>query len=167
MTSLYRLVTVDEAKDQLAIIGTEHDARIRRLVWDASQIIINFLQATPAWDYISDGWTESPGEPLMDSAGNPRRVGGQYEPELDSVGDPVIDSNGDVVPAVDSNGDIIYVLDSSGEPVDNGQSIIPGPIRIATFLVIAALDEDREGKRDPISPAVLSVLANYLDPVLG
>lgn len=167
MTALYRLVTVDEAKDQLGIIGSEHDARIRRLVWDASQIIVRALQGTAAWATVSVGWTDSNGDPLMDSDGNPTRVGGQYEPELDTDGDPMVDTNGDVIPARDSNGDVIYVLDTTGDPIDNGQSVIPGPVRIATFLVICALDEDREGKRDPFSPAVRSVLADYMDPVLA
>lgn len=140
---IYRLVTVAEARENLGYVETEQDARINRLVLDASQIIMNYLKSSP----FLDGWTDTSGIPLVDRDGNPLRIG--------AVG--MLDENGEFQLAVDSNGD----------PIDEGQSIIPGQVRSATLLVINALDEDREGKRDPLSPAVESLLMRFRDPALA
>jgi gp6-like head-tail connector protein len=143
MTTLYRLVTLAEAKDQLSILDTEDDKRINRLVLDASQIVMNYLKVSPALD----GWTDTDGVPLVDANGDPLRVG--------ALGD------------FDSSGVFVFDLDSNGDPINEGESIIPGPVRAATLLVIARLDDDREGEKDPISLAAQSLLERYRDPTLA
>lgn len=152
MTTLYRLVTVDEAKDQLSILDDEDNARVNRLVLDASQIVMNYLKSSPALA----GWCDTSGLPLVDANGDPQRVG--------------------ATGTLNTAGDFILTLDSNGDPVNDGISIIPGPVRVATLLIIAALDAEREaiGRPgvpqewlDPISPAVESVLMRYRDPALA
>ena len=120
----YRLVTLAEAKDHLGVLHSSDDARIGRLVIDASQIVMDYIGA----DSLSiDGWTDSDGKPLVDSNGDP-------------------------------------VLDSNGDPTYYEISIIPGPVRKATLLVIANIDDDREGLRDALTPGVASLLARFRDP---
>lgn len=132
----YRLVTLAEAKAHLGVLHSSDDARIGRLVIDASQIVMDYIGT----DSLSiDGWTDSDGKPLVDSNGDPQSV-------------PIVDSNGD--PVLDSNGDSTYYE----------ISIIPGPVRKATLLVIANLDDDREGLRDALTPGVASLLARFRDP---
>jgi hypothetical protein len=143
MTTLFRLVTVAEAKDQLSILDSSEDARINRLVWDASQIVMNYLKSSPALA----AWCDTAGIPLVDANGDPQRVGAQGH--------------------LDTSGQFVFDVDTAGEPIDAGQSIIPGPVRAATLLVIAHLDDDREGKADPISFAVQSLLERYRDPALA
>lgn len=155
--SLYRLVTLEEAKANMRYIGTTEDADLQRLVDDASQFVMNYLEAAYARarqysgdDDVSDediagyaaafdGWTDSSGLPLVDSSGDPLVI----DYDTDSFGDPVLDSDGNYV---------------------GGRSIIPGSVRRATLLVIAALDKDREGQTDPITPAVKSLLVRYRLP---
>lgn len=140
---LYRLVTVEEARDQLSILEHEEDVRINRLVLDASQIVMDYLKSSPALE----GWTDTSGAPLVDADGNPIMVG--------------------AAGMLDEAGNFVLATDSSGMPIDAGHSIIPGPVRAATLLIIAALDDDREGKREPISPAVESLLARFRDPAMA
>jgi len=134
---LFRLVSVQDAKDQLSILHDADDAYIERLIVDASQIVMDYI----GYDSLKyDGWTDSGGLPLTDSNGDPLPA-----VALDSNGDPLLDSNGDEIPT--------------------GISIIPGPVRRATLVVIARLDADREGMNgDPLSPAVASLLARFRDP---
>lgn len=139
----YRLVTVAEAKDQLSIIDAYDDKRVRRLCDDASQIVMNYLKTSPALS----GWTDTNGQPLVDVSGDPLRTGGQGH--------------------LDSNGDFVLDVDSNGDPINDGDSVIPGSVRAATLIVIARLDDDREGEKDPISPAVASLLAQFRDPALA
>lgn len=132
----FRLVTVDEAKDQLSVLHSSDDARIGRLVLDASQIVMDYIGTG---SLSIDGWTDSDGKPLVDENGDPQRV-------------PIVDSNGDPV------------LDTNGDPTYYEISMIPGPVRKATLLVIGNLDDDREGLRDPLTPGVASLLARFRDP---
>lgn len=143
MTTIYRLVTLAEAKDQLSIVDNADDARIDRLTINASQIIMNYLKRSP----FLDGWTNTSGVPLVDADGNPIRIGG--------------------VGHLDTNGNFVLDLDTNGNPIDAGVSIIPGMVQQATLLVIAALDDDREGATDPISVAVQSLLMRFRDPAVA
>jgi hypothetical protein len=115
----YRLVSLTEAQRNLRYEDDDVPTDLGQLVEDASQIIINYLDACALG--IAEGWTDSSGAPLTDS-----------------IGDPLTDSS--------------------------GNSIIPGSVRRATLLVIGALDKDREGQTDPITPAVVSLLTRYRDP---
>lgn len=142
-TTIYRLVTLAEAKDQLSVLDNEDDVRIDRLTIIASQIIMNYLKVSP---YL-DGWTNTSGIPLVDTDGNPLRIGGQGY--------------------LDTNGNFILDLDTNGNPIDSGISVIPGMVQAATLLVIAALDDDREGAKDPLSPAVESLLMRFRDPAVA
>lgn len=156
--SFYRLVTLDEVKQNSAYDSDADDVKLRQIVDDASQIVMNYLEA--AWarvrqfsgdDDVTDqeiaayqkafgSWTDSSGMPLVDS----------------STGDPLIvdydfDSNGD--PLTDSNGDYI-----------GGHSIIPGPVHRATLLVADVLITHPDGTVDPITPAVVSLLVRFRLP---
>jgi hypothetical protein len=64
---------------------------------------------------------------------------------------------------LDTDGNPI-VEETTGDPSD--PTAIPGSIQQATLVLIARLDWDREGVADPISPAVMSLLARYRDPPL-
>lgn len=140
--TLFRLVTLQEAKDQLSVLHASDDAEIDRLVIDASQIVMDYIGTD---SLAIDGWTDTAGLPLVDADGNPLRVGAAGG--LNTAGVFVLD------------------VDSNGDAIDAGVSIIPGPVRKATLLLVARLDDDREGKDgDPISPAVASLLARYRDP---
>lgn len=142
-TTIYRLVTLAEAKDQLSIVDSAEDARIDRITINASQIIMNYLKRSP----FLDGWTNTAGIPLVDTNGNPLRIGG--------------------VGHLDTNGEFVLDLDTNGNPIDAGISVIPGMVQEATLLVIAALDDDREGLTDPISVGVQSLLMRYRDPAIA
>lgn len=131
---MYRLVTLAEAKDHLGLLDTEDDARVDRLVLDASQIVMDYCNAN------HEGWTDTDGAPLTDTNGDPLRL------------DATVDTAGNLV------------LDTDGNAVNPGQSIIPGQVRAATLLVIGRLDDDREGKEDPLSPAAKTLLVAYHDP---
>jgi len=164
--SLYRLVTLAQAKRNLRYDSTADDADLLDLVNDASQIVMNYLEAVgsrarqfsgdtavsasdiAAYAAAFDGWTDSSGIPLVDSNGDPLIV----DYETDSTGAPILDSNGDHI---------------------GGRSIIPGPVRRATLLVINALDKERAGignpgqvaePLNPISPAVAAVLVRFRPP---
>lgn len=146
----FRLVTLAEAKDQLSIVGDEDDKRIDRLVLDASQAIMNYLKISPALD----GWTDTAGIPLVDANGDPLRIG--------------------AVGGLNTAGVFVYTYaeydtagNGIGDPIDVGISIVPGPVRLATFVAIAALDDDREGAKDPITPAVVSLLERMRDPAMA
>lgn len=143
-TTIYRLVTLAEAKDQLSIVDDADDARIDRLTIDASQIVMNYLHEHSA--FLS-GWTNTSGIPLVDADGNPLRIGGRGH--------------------LDTSGQFVLDLDTDGNPIDAGISVIPGMVRSATLLVIAALDDDREGVTDPISVAVQSLLMRFRDPAVA
>lgn len=155
--SAYRLVTLEDAKLNSRYVGTANDAELQETVDDASQQIMNYLEAEwcrarqfsgeasdeeiANYESIFGGWTDSAGMPLVDSHGDPL----------------VIDY------ATDSNGQPIY--DSSGGLV-GGRSIIPGSVRRATLAMIGSLDENREGQVDPITPAVRSLLVRYRPPTV-
>jgi Phage gp6-like head-tail connector protein len=138
---LYRLVTLEEAKEQVSILASFDDARLNRLIIRASQAIIDYLDNGSG----TEGWTDTAGNPLVDADGNPQRIGAQGH--------------------LDSNGDFVLDLDTSGEPINAGISIVPGHVQEATLVLIAASDDDREGwKGDPINAAVQSLLARTRDP---
>lgn len=158
---MYRLITLEEAQRRRRYVPSDdNDVELLELVDEASQIVMNYLQS--AWartrQFLDDedvtdeeiaayqkafgSWTDSSGLPLVDSSGDPLIV----EFDTDTNGDPVTDSNGDYV---------------------GGHSIIPGPIRAATKLVLGALDSEREGQVDPITPAVKSLLVKYTPPAVA
>lgn len=159
--SVYRLVTLDEVKRNSRYVGTASDVELQEMIDDASQHVLDYIQS--AWararqysgdDDVTDeeiaayerafgGWTDSSGNPLVDSSGDPLIV----DYDTDSNGDPVLDSNGDYV---------------------GGHSIIPGQIRRATLLVVAHLDENRSGGDvRPINAAVESLLVRYRPPTVA
>lgn len=165
--SMYRLVTLEEAKANARYDGTDNDADLLATVNDASQIVMNYLEASwartrqysgdatdeeiAAYERAFGGWTDSGGNPLVDSNGDPLIV----DYDTDTNGDPVLDTNGDYI---------------------GGRSIIPGPVRRATLLVINALDEERSGLgstgmdpqwRNPISRAVESLLVRFRPPTVA
>lgn len=95
------LVTLQQASDHLRRDTNADDADLTLKIQAASAAVINYLKSA------------SP-----------------YEPELDS--------NGDVV--LDSNDDIVYALDSNGDP-------IPLPVvRLAVLYLIGVLYRDRDGQ---------------------
>lgn len=145
LPTLFRLVTVAEAKDQLSLLDNEDDVRINRLVLDASQVIMDYLAGSKA----IEGWTNTSGIPLVDANGDPLRIGAQGH--------------------LNTAGDFVFDLDTNGDPINPGVSIIPGPVRAATLLVIANLDDKRgeDDKVDPISIGVQSLLMRFRDPVIG
>ncbi len=140
---VYRLVTLAEAKEQLEIVGNDEDAKINRRVLRASQIIMDYLKRSP----FLRGWCDTSGIPLVDINGDPLRIG--------------------AIGTLDSNGDFQLTLNSNGDPVDAGVSIIPGQVQEACLLVIARGDDDREGEKDPLSPAVESLLMRFRDPAVA
>ena len=143
--TLFRLVSLQDVKDQLGILDTEDDRRLDTLIIDASQDIMDYLgeQVGGGTSPFLDGWCDSFGMPLVDEDGNPERVGA------------TIDSGGELV------------LDSNGDPVNIGISIIPGPVRRATLLHIANLDDDREGHGDSLSIGVQNLLMRLRDPAVA
>jgi hypothetical protein len=140
---IYRLVTLAEAKANARYDSTADDADIDRLVIDASQFVMDYLESTnPDLQPLFSSWTDADGFPLVDDDGNPIII----DYETDSNGDPLLDSNGDYI---------------------GGQSIIPGPVRRATLLAIASLDQNREGELDPITPAVRALLTRFRPPTVS
>lgn len=139
----YRLVTLEEAKEHLSILDedTDDDARIDRLVVRASQTVLAYCNVN-----LGD-WTDTNGVPLVDSDGNPLRV--------------------DALGHLNTAGDFVYDEDTAGDPLDTGISIIPGAVQAATLLVIGAMDDDREGAKDPFGPAAMALLWAYHDPVFA
>lgn len=133
--ALYRLVTVAEAKDQLSILDNEDDSRIDSMVRDASQDVMAYINQN------LDGWTDTSGLPLVDGNGDPQRIG--------------------AIGTLDSNGELVLTLDSNGDPIDAGISVVPGPVRRATLVLIARMDDDREGKEEPFNETVKSLLWTY------
>ncbi len=144
MTTLYRLVTVGEARAELSILDNEDDERINYLIVDASQIIMDYLKKNNA--YLG-GWCDTSGLPLVDSNGNPQRVG--------------------AVGSLDTGGNFVLALDTHGDPINPGISIIPGMVRRACFFVIVNIAEVRDGTRDPLTPGVESLLMRVRDPALA
>lgn len=139
--TLFRLVTLQEAKDHLGVLVDDDDVMLGKLVIDASQMIMDYIGR----DSLKiGGWTDTSGRPLTYTNGDPLRIG--------AMGD------------LDSAGNFVLATDSNGDPIEPGISIIPGPVRAATLLLIANLDDDREGTRDPFSPGIDSLLARYRDP---
>jgi len=155
--SEFRLVSLDDVKRNLRYIGNANDAELQQKLDNASHQIMDYLEAewcrarqysgeatdteVAAYNKAFGSWTNSSGAPLTDSNGDPLIVGYQ----TDSNGDPVLDSNGDRI---------------------GGHSVIPGSVREATLLMIGALDENREGQVDPITPAVKSLLVRYRPPTV-
>lgn len=45
--------------------------------------------------------------------------------------------------------------------------IIPPLVKSATLMVVGALDKDRIGEMDPLSPAVCNILRRFRDPALA
>lgn len=151
---MYRLVTLEEAKQNANYDSDADDVKLAQIVDDASQLVMNYLEA--AWarvrqfsgaDDVTDqelaqytaafgGWTDSNGLPLVDSSGDPLIV----DYDTDSNGDALTDSNGDFI---------------------GGHSIIPGPVRRATLLATAVLIAYPDGSTDPITAAVKSLLVRY------
>lgn len=158
--SIYRLVTLADAKANARIVSTDEDAALQRLVDRASRRIMNYLEAEWARarqysgdDDVSDeeiaaaekafgGWTDSSGIPLVDSNGDPLIV----DYDTDSNGDPVLDSNGGYV---------------------GGRSIIPADVEIATLLMFDFLYEHRDGDKDDITQGVKSCLVRYRPPTVA
>lgn len=141
MAARFRLVTLQEAKDHLGLLDTEDDARVDRLVLDASQKIMRYINTG------TDDWTDTAGVPLVDANGDPQRV--------------------NAVGHIDSSGAFVLDLDTAGDVIDAGDSIIPGGVRLATLVLIGRLDDQREASDDPLSPAVVSLLSDYHDPVFS
>jgi hypothetical protein len=144
--TLFRLVTLAEAKDHLAILDSADDRRIDRLVFDASQLVMDYIGTN---SLALGGWCDTSGKPLVDDNGDPLRVGALGH--LNTAGDFVLD------------------LDTNGDPINIGVSVIPGPVRAATLLVIGNMDAKRgeDDGANPISAGVESLLARYRLPVLA
>lgn len=157
--SLYRLVTLAEAKQNANYDSDADDTKLTQIVDDASQLVMNYLEA--AWsrvrqfsgDDVTDEelafynrafglWTDSNGLPLVDTNGDPLTV----DYPTDTNGDPNLDSNGDIV---------------------GGRSIVPGEVHRATLLVTAVLIAYPDGSVDPITPAVKSLLVRYRPPTVA
>lgn len=135
--TLYRLVSVEQAKANMRILHSFEDATLDELVIQASHAVMDYVGAD---SLALDGWCDTNGLPLVDADGNPQRIGAE----------------------VDSNGDL--VLDSAGDPVDDGISIIPGPVQRATLVTIANWYDDAEGLRDGLPVAAQSLLVRFRDP---
>lgn len=140
---LYRLVTLQEAKWQLRIIGNDEDAIVDMRVINSSQIIMNYLKRSP----FLHGWCDTSGIPLVDINGDPLRIG--------------------AIGTLDSNGDFQLTLNSNGDPVNAGISIVPGMVREACLLDIALSDADAEGEKQRLSGAVESLLMRFRDPAVA
>ena len=140
---LYRLVTLEEAKEQLEMLDGGEDAKIDRRIIRASQTIMDYLQGSP----FLHGWTDTSGIPLVDADGNPLRIG--------------------ALGVLDTAGDFVFTLDSAGNPVNAGVSIVPGHVQEACLLLIARGDDDREGDKDQLSPAIESLLRRSYVPALA
>lgn len=157
--SIYRLVTLAEAKANGRITSTGEDSYLQDLVDDASRIIMNYLES--AWARVRQysGDDDVSGEFIAESE---KAFGGW----TDSNGIPLVDSNGDPLIVdfnTDSNGDPINA-DSNGNPTD-GRSIIPADVRRATFVAIEAMNRDRTG--EAITPAVKALLVRFRPPTVA
>lgn len=135
----YRLVSLADAKEQLSILDSADDSVIDKRIVRASQDIMAWVNQN------LDDWTDTSGLPLVDVDGNPLRVGAKGH--------------------LDTNGDFVLDLDTAGNPIDNGISIIPGPVEQAALVLVARMDNEREGDADLFNDTVKSLLWNYHAPV--
>lgn len=123
------LVTLEEAKDHLFIDFNTFDADISLKIKSASKMVVNYLKSRK----------------------------NLYVIELDQDGDPVLDSQGDV----------IYELDSQGD------RIIGDDVKHATLILLGILYRDRDGVeaadwRPGFLPApVTAILYPLRDPALA
>jgi hypothetical protein len=145
---IYRLVTLDQARQQLNYDGTYADAQLLFRLDSVSRSLMDYIGPSSV---ALDGWTDSAGNPLVDENGDPLC---EFL-VVDSAGDPVLDSNGDLQYEVRA-----AEVDSSGNYVDC-RSIIPGHVQAATVCAMAEWDNDRTG--DVITPAVESLLRRTRD----
>ncbi len=97
------LVTLQQAKAHLAMDHDEDDMLITGYVQAASDAVCEYLKGASPW-----------------------------EPQRDSNGKPLVDSNGQQVPALDSN----------GKPATRGV------VASATLIIVGELYKNREGKGD-------------------
>lgn len=95
------LVTLEEASDHLRRDTTDDDNDLTLKIQAASRAITNYLKSS------------SP-----------------YQPEVDTAGDPIIDSAGDIVYAVDSSGDKIPLPE----------------VRLAVLYLVGIYYRDRDGE---------------------
>lgn len=135
--TLYRLVSLEQAKANMRILHSFEDATLGELVIQASHAVMDYIGDE---SLALDGWCDTNGLPLVDADGNPQRVGAD----------------------VDTNGDLL--LDTAGDPINAGISIVPGPVQRATLVTIANWYDDAEGLRDGIPLAAQSLLARFRDP---
>lgn len=133
----YRLVTLSDAKSQLAYDDSAHDAELTFRLEAVSGAIMN---------YLSSAWART------------RQFSGDASDEEIAAADRAF---GDWT---DSSGTVL--TDSSGDPAtdSSGASVVPGAVRAAVICALAAWDEDRTV--DLITPAVRSLLTQYRNPTV-
>lgn len=146
----YRLVTLAQAKRQLSMIedDADQDTRVDGFIMRASAAVMEHIRTAGLLPFIR-GWTDAGGDPLVDSAGNPRTVASGYL--RDDSGQIVYDDNGDPV----------------ADPISTQLSIVPGVVQQACLVTVAAWEADREGAMDGLPQAAKYLLETLRDPVFA
>ena len=153
---MFRLVTVEQAKEHLLVDHDQDDSKIKLLVETASAIVLNYIKQYPRTQYQTLPTSEEITTEIVEPW--PLYHLGPYGPYTRWGWWPFARISYQQLPP--------YIADTWVDD-EGAPNNVPGPIHAATLLVIGQLYHDREGTNDPISVGVRSLLHRYRDPALA